>query len=608
VTTDSPLQPPTDPTSRAWLAPALVGAVLLWAYWPALFGQWTWDDDVHVTANTLLRDGRGLEMIWTRLGATPQYYPLTHTSFWLEFRVFGLNPVGYHVVSLLMHAGASLILWRILKSLGLRAAGLIACVWALHPVQVETVAWVSERKNTLSTLLYLGAAACFLRSQFYQSEPSKRPPSAGRWYAASFALFVCAVASKTVAGSLPAALLVVLWWKRSLSRRAVLTTLPMFVVSVCLGSVTAHMEREIVGARGADWDFSFVERVLIASRAIMHYVQTIIWPADLCFIYAKWPTDPTLLLPWLWVGSVVALTLIGVVVAARGGRGMLAGWLFFCGTIFPALGFVNVYPMRYSFAADHFQYLAGVGVIVLVVEGAWRAASARKLIGPLVVALTLASGALCVITRVHAGTFRTPTTLWQATLKTNPAAWIALDHLAAIALEQGDLDSAEAYYRRAIEIHDTHHEAHTGLADVLRRQNRPTEALASLRTAVDVGPLALLPRHLLATEYLRQNQPAEAAAEFERVLQIDARFEPSRLQLAQLEWRNGHPDRAAALYQAGVIAFPESVQCRVQWADLLMVQGQPETALPLYEQAQRLQPGSKPIAERINRAKQATGR
>ena len=253
------------------------------AYWPALMGGFVWDDDGHVTRPEL-RPLHGLWRIWTEPGATQQYYPVLHSAFWAEQRLWGDSALGYHLVNVLLHLLGCLLLYKVLRRLAVPGALLAATVFALHPVCVESVAWISEQKNTLSTVFYLGAALAYLDFDDRRLR--------GR-YALATALFVLALLSKSVTASLPAALLVVFWWKRgSLAwKRDVRALVPWFSLSAVAAAVTPWVESRYVGASSSAYPLGPVERLLVAGRAAWFYLGKIVWPADLVFIYPRWTVD-----------------------------------------------------------------------------------------------------------------------------------------------------------------------------------------------------------------------------------------------------------------------------------------------------------------------------
>ena len=345
---------------KHWLFAAALVLAVLFVYQPAWHGGFIWDDDAHVTRPEL-RSWHGLYRIWFDLGATQQYYPLLHSAFWLEHKLWGDATLGYHLVNILLHATAAVLVALILRRLAIPGAYLAAAIFALHPVQVESVAWITELKNTLSAVFYLGAMLVYLRFDQTRKTPLY-------WWA--LGLFVLGLLSKTVTATLPAALLVIFWWRQGrLSwRRDVVPLLPFFGLGAAAGVLTAWVERKLIGAEGAAFELTIIERCLIAGRAIWFYLGKLVWPAELIFIYPRWHVSQAIW--WQYLFPAAALLLLAVLWGLRRRwRGPLAGLLFFVGTLLPVLGFCNVYPFIYSFVADHFQYLASLGMITLASAG-----------------------------------------------------------------------------------------------------------------------------------------------------------------------------------------------------------------------------------------------
>lgn len=262
----------------------LIAAVVVVAYLPALRGAFIWDDESYVTQNVHLRTWSGLRNIWFDVGATKQYYPAVHTSFWIEYHLWRLDPLGYHVSNVLLHAVGAILLWQVLRRLSVPGAWLAAAVFALHPVQVESVAWVTERKNVMSDVFYFAALLSYIRFSDLRLDrvPEGRPR---RYYALSVLLFGCALCSKTVTCSLPAVILLLMWWKRKRLRVGeVLPVVPMFALGLALGLLTAYLEKYSVGALGEEWGFTFRERCLLAGRALWVYFGKLVYPTELAFI------------------------------------------------------------------------------------------------------------------------------------------------------------------------------------------------------------------------------------------------------------------------------------------------------------------------------------
>ena len=335
-------------------AALLFGSVLL-AYLPALHGGLIIDDSGHITS-ARMQSLHGLWRIWFELGATTQYYPVLHSAFWIEHRLWGDAVLGYHLTNALLHAAAALLVVALVRRLSLPGAWLAGFLFALHPVCVETVAWISEQKNTLSAVFYLGAALLYL--DFDRTRRKSR-------YGLALGLFALALMSKSVTATLPVALLVILWWRRGRLewKRDWLPLIPWLALGASGGLFTAWVERRYIGAEGADFALTAVERCLVAGRALWFYAWKMVLPANLTFIYPRWRVDAAAW--WQYLFPLAALAAAaGLWLAARRRRGPLAAFLFFAVTLLPALGFLNVYPFLYSFVADHYQYLASLGIIV----------------------------------------------------------------------------------------------------------------------------------------------------------------------------------------------------------------------------------------------------
>ncbi|MCH2169463.1 tetratricopeptide repeat protein [Myxococcota bacterium] len=510
---------------RRWLAGAALLALTLCTYAPSLSNGFIWDDDAYVTENDTLPDPSGLSRIWFEFGATPQYYPLVHTTFWLEYRAWGLSPRGYHAVNLLLHALAVLLAWRVMVKLEVPGAWAVAAIFAVHPVHLESVAWVTERKNVLSAVFYLAAALAYLRFAGIGRDSAPGNLSPAVWYALAWLAFLGALLSKTVAGSLPAALLLVVWWKRGrIARGDVIALLPFFVAALSLGAVTLWMEEHRVGATGPEWDLSPVERLLIAGRAVVFYLGKLVWPVDLSFVYPRWRIDASL--GWQYLFPLAVASGLAILWWARRvvGRGPLVAALFFGGTLVPALGFFDVYPMRYSFVADHFQYLASLGPIGLGVAAVNRWVTPLGGRGRAMAGASLVLVLLCLSTLSwrRLPVYEDLESLWTATLETNPDAWMASYNLGNLRRRQGREREAIELYRAALSSKPDHSEAHNNLATSLGRQGDLDEAIYHYRRAIHADPDYLLAHVNLARVLELRGFRKEAARHRREAKRIDA--------------------------------------------------------------------------------------
>ncbi len=474
-------------TEAAWLGDAraaclVFGATLL-AYLPALGGNFIWNDSDYVTAPAL-RSLTGLASIWFKPGATEQYYPLLHSAFWLQHRLWGDDPLGYHVVTLLLHGVAVVLFGAILRRLLIPGAWLAALIFALHPVHVESVAWVAEQKNTLSLVFYLAAALVYLRF-----DETRRTKS----YVASSVLFVLSLLCKTVTASLPAALLVVLWWKRGRLewRRDFRPLLSWLAIGATMGLFSSWVEQHYLGARGQDFDLPFLSRGLVAGRAIWFYLTNLVWPAGLSFVYPRWTPDPGIGWQWLFPLGVIALTVLLWAIRRRT-RAPLAAWLFFVGSLFPVLGFVNLYGAFYSFVWDHWQYLPDLGLIALGAAGiaqSWNWAVIR-LHGAIPALVAVCSALLGLLTWEHCGIFHDDETLFRATLAHNPDAWMAHFNLGGVMLKTpGREAEAIAEFGAALRLNPNMADAHYNLGTLLAKDPaRVTEAIVHFEAALRITP------------------------------------------------------------------------------------------------------------------------
>ncbi|TMA38899.1 MAG: tetratricopeptide repeat protein [Deltaproteobacteria bacterium] len=588
-------------------APALALVLLVVAtYLPALRAGFIWDDDAYVTANATLRSFDGLRRIWLEPGAVPQYYPLTFTSLWLDYHLWGLHPLGYHLVNVLLHAANAILVWLVGRRLALPGAWFAAAVFAVHPVQVESVAWVTERKNVLSGALYLAAFLAYLRAA----------DGARVAYGLALGLFVGALLAKTVTCTLPAMLLLVLRWKRE--RVDVTRLLPFFALGVASGLVTTWMETHHVGATGELWSLSLLERCLVAGRVLWFYAAKLVWPYPLAFIYARWHVDAAVwwqyLFPLAAAGVVAAL----YVVRRRFGSGPLVAVLCYAATLAPALGFINVYPMRYSFVADHFQYLAGLPLIALAAAaGATRLPRPRELGGAVVIALGILAWRQTLV-------YRDAETVWRDTLAKDPDSSMAHINLGLLLSDSGRGPEAIGHFREALRIDPQDGEAHDDLGNALAAQGKIDEAIAEYGTALGMkGDHALVHNNLgnaLATrgrladaaahyreairERPRYAEPhsnlgnvlaaterlSEATAEYQAALRLDPDYTDAHANLATVLASQGDVDGAILHYQAALASRPHSAQIHFELATALAARARTAEAITHYREALRLRP------------------
>jgi protein O-mannosyl-transferase len=561
-------------------AAALVLAVLL-VYQPAWQGGSVWDDNAHMT-RPALRSWHGLYRIWFELGATQQYYPLLHSAFWLEHKLWGDATPGYHLVNILLHAMAAVMVALLLRRLAIPGAYLAAAIFALHPVHVESVAWITELKNTLSAVFYLGAALVYLR--FDQTRKTSL-----YWWA--LGLFVLGLLSKTVTATLPAALLVVFWWQRGgLSwRRDVAPLLPFLGIGAVAGLFTAWVERKLLGAEGAAFDLTIIERCLIAGRAIWFYLGKLVWPAELIFIYPRWHVSQAIW--WQYVFPLAALLLLAVVWGLRR-RAPLAGLLFFVGTLLPVLGFCNVYPFIFSFVADHFQYLASLGIITLASAGAalllerwrlWGRPAAYCLCGiPLVILATLTWRQSRLYTDIE--------TLYRTTIARNPDCLMAHYNLGVVLAGRGQVEAAIAQYQQALAIKPDCVDAHYNLGTVLARRGEVEAAIAQYQKALEIKPDHAEAHYNLGVNLARRGQVEAAIAHYEQALAIKPDYANAHNNLGAILAGRGQVEAAIAQYEQALAIEPDHANAHNNLGLALAGRGEVEAAIAHFQMAMAIKP------------------
>ncbi len=556
----------------AGLAIGIIVLVLV-AYSTAIGGGFIWDDDDYVTENRTLRSLSGLGAIWFDPSATPQYYPLVHSSFWIEYQLWELWPAGYHLVNVLIHALSSLLLWRLLVRLGVPAAGFASLVFAIHPVHVESVAWITERKNVLSGCFYLSAALCFLRYWDFTQPESESEPTRRRWYFAALACFLFALWSKTVAATLPAAILVMIWWKRGrITWNNVIVLAPMFVLGIALGLLTVWLEKHQVGASGIDWELSFADRCLIAGRAILFYAAKLVWPASLTFNYPRWEIDSSQAWQFAFPAAVLVVMIVLWAMRNRIGRGPLAATLFFAGTLFPALGFFDVYPMRFSFVADHFQYLASIGVITLVVAAGKLLLDRAELPWlPKTVACGVAI-ALCMLTWQQGKIYEGLEVLWRDTLAKNPTAFLAHNNLGALLNRRGDYEEAEQHLREAVRLKPDFVDSVVNLAKAREGQSDLAEAESLYRQATELNPQFAPAFNGLGAVYGMTGRAELSEKSLRQALQLDPNYPTAHANLATLYTMQGKADEAVTEFEAALRLDPSLHEVKANLARVLIAQ------------------------------------
>ena len=599
------------------LALVALGLLVVVSYLPAmLWGGFVWDDNICIKVDPV-RDVSGLWQIWfspSALEAEGHYWPLVYTTFWLEHKLWDFEPTGYHIVNVLLHLANTLLVWHLMRRLAVPGAWVVAAVFAVHPLHVESVAWVIERKDVLSGLFYLAAAAMWMR---FVEQPNPRR------YAGSLALYAAGMLSKSIVVTLPVALLLWHWWKQG---RVTSTDLWRLVPFFAVGLVITVGDLSFYRSWGAvSFDYSFTERTLIAARALWFYAGKLLWPTNLAVIYSLWDIRVADPLAWGYLVAAVALAVALWHFRHRLGRGPLAGALFFAVTLSPILGFVDYGYMQFAFVADRFQYLAGIGVMAVVIGAAsygvrrlpdlWQKGALVVAAGVIVV--------LGVMTWRQASIYRDGETFYRHIIALNPQArnahlnlgknleiqgryeealaayrvdveqhpnYEVHSRLGVVLNELGRFKEAETHLRRAIALNPQARSAHLNLGVVLYKQGRYEEALAPARAAAEQRPDSFQAHANLGSVLIELGRFEEAEQPLHRALAINPHHVETLYSFATLRLEQQRYDEMLQLLQRLIALEPNDADAHVSIGVALYYLGRSDEALQRFDHALSLDP------------------
>ena len=605
----------TEPQARRgwlWLQAAVLAAAVVLAYQPAWHAGFIWDDDVYVTHNRLLTAPDGLNRIWFSRDSPSQYFPLVYTALRMERSAWGLTAGGYHWVNILLHAANALLLWALLRRLRLPAAWLAAALFALHPVQVESVAWVTEQKNVLSLFFCLLTAWAWV-------EFAEDKPGAWRLYVLALLLQALALLAKTTACTWPVALLLMLWLQRKpISAQRIWQIIPFFAMGLLMGLVSIWWERYHQYAVGDVFAIGWLGRLLIASHAVWFYLGKLFWPFGLSFSYARWQIAANDPLQYLWLAAAI----IAAVAIWRDGRSLKAAALFYVVMLAPMLGFIMQYAFRYSFVADHYQYIACIGPMALA------AVALEKILARFGQAKILIYAVLVVflgfLTWRQCHNYADTETLWRATLATTPNSTMARNNLAQALLDKGQLDEAILLSREvlAAQPNDPVAENNLGFAlldkgqveesiscfdrAIAARPNDPNpyynrgrawlkasryeNAITNFQTAVRLQPDFASAYCNLGYALLQSGRISDAISNYQQAIALEPDYALAHNDLGSILLRSGDTNQARSHFERAVSAAPDFVEARYNLAGLLLAAGQLDDALSQYEKVVQLRP------------------
>jgi len=517
---------------------AMIAIAAILAYLPSLSGGFIFDDDIYLTNNQIIKASDGLCRFWCTTEPI-DYYPISNTTLWIEWRLWGMNPTGYHATNLILHIVESLLIWVILRKLSIPGAFLGAMIFAVHPVNVESVAWIAQRKDMMAILFFLLSILCYIKhnSSTYNdgAQGSRRTPDAGpahgacglltdRWYWLSLAAFVLAMLSKGSVAVMPVLLLGIVWWLRPLTRWDLVRIAPFFVITLVLGGVNVWFQ-----THGTGEEFrtaSFMQRLLGAGGVVWFYLYTALLPINLAFVYPQWNIQAGNPLWWLPLPAAVAVTAVLWRYRESWSRPLLFAWGFFCVALAPVMGFTDVGYMRFSLVADHYQHIAIIGVIALVsaVWSVWHQRARGGAHWTATFVAVAAVGALTFLSWRQSGLFCDAITLYRATLDKNPGCWMAQNNLGNEFLHKGRVQEAIEHYERALQLKPDFPDANYNLGNQLLNKGGVQEAIEHYQQALRLMPDYIEAHNNLSAALLQTGRPWEAIEHFKEVLRLKPDF------------------------------------------------------------------------------------
>jgi len=579
------------PRGRALIFAVLLATVTILAYRPAWHGGFLWDDDDYIINNELLTAPHGWQRIWFSLDSPSQYFPLTYSTFRVEHALWGLNTTGYHWVNLLLHLGNALLVWAVLARLGVPGSWLAAAIFALHPVQVESVAWITERKNVLMGFFFLLTLLAWIA---FVGKRTRRP-----WifYCLALIFYVLALSAKATACTLPAALFLILWLlKKPIDMRRLMQIVPFVVFGVGMGLLAVWWERYHQGTNREVFTFlSPIERILVASRAVWFYLSKIFWPSELTFIYPRWNISPTDLLNYTWLIAGIAACVAIYFFRRYFGRSVEVAAAFFVATLSPVLGFIMLFTFRYTFVADHYQYLACIGPIALASAGI--IGLSEKIIqyrAAIVSAAMLVVAFLATLTWRQAATYADIETLWRTTLARNPECWMAHANIGLVLFQKGKIDDAIAHYRSALHMQPDWWDAEYNLGTALSAKGQVDEALLHSEKAVSMRPTDPDAQVSLGNLLFQKGRIDDAISHYQKAITLRPDYFLAHYGLGHALLEKGELDSAIQVCRSALLLRPLDANCHTTLAIALEEKGNPAEAMGHYQKALELAPSSVP--------------
>ncbi len=572
----------------ALLHAAIIIVAGVWIYWPALYGDWIWDDVMYFSQNPLLNDPARLWKAWFQPGSFIEYYPIEQTVQWAQWRLWGDDTIGYHLTNVCLHLLSAFLVWRVLSKFGLRLAWVGGLIFAIHPMMVESVAWISEFKNTLSLPPFLLAMCAWIDYE------ERRQP---RDYFLALALFLVAMLCKISAAPFPAVILLYAWWKRGrIGWRDGLACAPFLLISVVLGLLTSwsgawYMHSQLKNPAVVDVG-GFFSRLALAGQALSFYFAKCFWPVGPLPIYPMWkvdPASPVQYLPWLVLAGVVYWLWRR---RESWGRHVLLGLGFFILTLAPFLGFIPISYMSFTWVMDHFLYVPIIGLIGIVVAGIERVdARLARSVHPLSTGILTAIMALLAFeSHWYAAAFTGEETFWTYAVERNPGAWLPHIDLGKSLLLAGKPEQAKEHFDTVIRLEPELAEPYVNLAGALTQLGRVPEAVEALRQSLKRDPFSAEAHNDMGVLLAQTGHTAEALRDFELALRGHPFYAEAHNNMGNTLLLAGHLPEAIGQFQAALQIDPRLGEARDNLGLALAQTGRVAEAIEQFQKALQINP------------------
>ncbi len=573
---------------RDWVWGSILIFAVILAYGPVWHAGFIWDDDYHLTTNPCIIGPLGLKEIWTTSAA--RIGPLTFTTFWVEDALWGLHPLPYHLVNVLLHGASAILLWRVLLGLRVPGAWLGAALWALHPVEVESVAWITEMKNTQSCLFYLLTVLFFVKALKARDSNNR-----GTWGWNDALTLLCAALAMTSKSStviLPIVLCLCAWWMEGRwNWRNLVRVGPIILMSVAASALSIWTQK-LEGGMGSSLARSWPERLATAGDAVWFYLGKLLWPHPLIMVYPRWQIDVSQPLSYLPLLAVIIVLFIFWLKRESWSRPWFFAFTYFLAALLPVLGLVEHSFLRYSFVGDHFQYLASMGPLALAGAGLTRLADfmvkeKSQLQASFCAGLLLVLG---MLSWQRARAYASQETLWVDTVAKNPNCWVGYYNLGVVLIQKGQVDAAMARFQQALEINPNDAPSHNNLGNTLAQTGHTDEAMVQFLKALDINPNYAEAHENLGNAFAQMGHTDEAIIHYQRALDINPNFAEAHYDLGNLLVQKGRLDEAIGEYRKALEANAANASIHTNLGIALVQNGQVNEAIAQFQQAVRLNP------------------